>query len=49
MLCHIISPFTNPSREKSGNMTSCIDASLKTFMINRIEKTHKTKGVQHDV
>jgi hypothetical protein len=29
--------------------SSCIDASLKTFMRNRIGKTHKAKRVQHDV
>jgi hypothetical protein len=36
--------------EKLGNMTSsCIVPSLKTFMSNRIGKTHKAKRVQHDV
>ena len=45
MLCHMISPFKNPEGEKLGDMTSThIDiASLKTFMRNRIGKTHKGK------
>jgi hypothetical protein len=42
MLCHMISPFKNLNGKKSGNMiSSCIDASLKTFMRNRIGKIHK--------
>ena len=46
----MISPWKNPNREKSGNMTStCIDiALLKTFMRNRTGKTHKGKRVQYD-
>jgi hypothetical protein len=49
MLCYMISPFKILTREKSVNMTSCINASLKIFMRNRIGKTHKAKRVQHDV
>jgi hypothetical protein len=50
MLCHMISSFKNPYREKSGSMTSsCIVASLKTFMRNHIGKSHKAKRVQNDV
>ena len=47
----MISPFKNPDRKKLGDMTfSRIDiASLKTFMRNRIGKTHKGKRVQYDV
>jgi hypothetical protein len=44
MLCHMLSPFKNHNKEKSGNMTSSyIDASLKTFVRNRIGKTHNAK------
>jgi hypothetical protein len=50
MLCHMLSPFKNHNKEKSGNMTSSyIDASLKTFVRNHIGKTHNAKKVQHDV
>jgi hypothetical protein len=49
MLCHMMLPFKNPCMEKSVNMTSCVVASLKIFMRNRIGKTHKAKRVQYDV
>jgi hypothetical protein len=47
----MILPFKTPGREKSGKTTSsCIDiASLKTFMRNRLGKTHKVKIVQSDI
>jgi hypothetical protein len=50
-LCHMILPFKNPGREKSGKMTSsCIDiASLKTSMRNYLGKTHKVKKILFDV
>jgi hypothetical protein len=47
----MILPSENSGREKLGKTTSSFIniTSLKTFMTNFLEKTHKVKIVQSDV